>query len=300
MTPYASLRSLKRRLFLRSEGVAELKARYARMFGRPLDCANPRTFTEKLFVRMVEMHRHPNPLFTRLADKYEVRQYVREKVGAQYLTGLFWHGQDPRAIPFDALPECYAIKTNHGSGRNIIVRGPADRAAILEHFSRALRQNYYWVAREYHYYAIRPRLLIEELIDDGQPDGPLDYRFWCFGGSPRLVQVDNHSHSINPFYDVDWSKLQLAYRSRAADADIARPDGLHELLRVAGALSADLDFARVDLYCARGRVLVGEITLTPVAGHLKFMPSSWDAVLGRMWVSASVQRRGESHLAPQR
>lgn len=298
MNPYELLKSLKRRLLLRSEGVAELKARYARTFGRAIDCANPQTFTEKLFVRMIEMHRHPDPLFTRLADKYLVRQYVRDKVGEEYLTGLLWHGEDPRAIPFDALPDGYAIKTNHGSGRNVIVRGPADRAGILEYFSRELRRNYYWTAREYHYYAIKPRLLIEDLIDDGQPDGPLDYRLWCFGGSPRLVQVDNHLHSINPFYDVDWNKLHLAYRSHAADAAIARPAGLQEMLRVASALSAGLDFARIDLYYARGRIHVGEITLTPVAGNLRFVPSSWDAALGKMWVPA--QRRGESSLAPQR
>lgn len=286
MKPVARLKDLKRRIFLRSEGIDELTARYARTFGRSIDCANPVTFTGKLFARMIEMHRRPDPLFTRLADKYRVRDYVREMVGAQYLVELLWHGTDPRAIPFDRLPGEYIIKTNHGSGRHIIVRGEADRAAVVEQLSRSLRQNYYWMAREFQYYAIEPRVLIEPLIDDGQPDGPFDYRFWCFGGSAHLVQVDNHTHSINPFYDLDWKKLQLSYRSRFTDVEVARPARLEEMIRVANALSAGIDFVRIDLYHARGRVYVGEITLTPVAGQLKFTPPSWDAALGERWMLA--------------
>jgi len=29
----------------------------------------------------------------------------------------------------------------------------------------------------------------------------------------QLVQVDNRSHSINPFYDPQWNKLDLRYRA---------------------------------------------------------------------------------------
>lgn len=283
MIAFARLKELKRRMFLRSEGIDELKERYARLFGKPLDCANPSTFTEKLFVRMIDMHRRPNPFFTRLADKYQARDYVRQAVGPEYLPKLLWHGDDPRAIPFDLLPDEYVIKTNHESGQSLIVRGGVDRSVLVERFSRALRRNYYWVAREHQYYAIEPRLLVEELIDDSQPDGPLDYRFWCFGGSPHLIQVDNHAHSINPFYDPRWNKLQLSYRSGVADLEIARPARLAEMLRVASTLSAGLDFVRIDLYQARDRIYVGEMTLTPVAGNLKFTPESWDVNLGRAW-----------------
>ena len=69
--------------------------------------------------------------------------------------------------------------------------------------SEYLASNFYWVAREYQYRNIKPRILIEELIEDGHADGPLDYRFWGFEGKPEIIQVDNRPHNINPFYDVD-------------------------------------------------------------------------------------------------
>jgi hypothetical protein len=277
------LRMLKRRLFRRSEGEQILKVAYKRLYGKDLDFDNPKTFSEKLFHRMISINRNGNALFTRLADKYAVRDYVKGKVGEQYLVKLIWHGQDPRDIPFAKLPEKCVIKTNHGSGGHFIINGAFDKSKIIEHFSDALKDNYYWDAREFHYYQIIPRILVEEFVEDGQPLGPLDYRFWCFNGVPEVIQVDNHAHSINPFYDSEWNKLDLCYRTDFTDTDIAKPDNLNEMLSVASKLAEGIDFVRVDLYNVNGRIFVGELTFTPVAGGFKFKPESWDVILGQKW-----------------
>jgi len=274
---------LKRRVLRRSDGERYLKATYRSLSDEDLDCDNPSTFTAKMFQRLIWINRRGHPEFSRLADKYRVRDYVTARLGPQYLVNLLWHGVDARRIPFDTLPSQYVIKTNHGSGGQVVVRGAANRTRIIEHFTETLRQSYYWQSREYHYHAIAPRILAEEFLDDLQPSGPLDYRFWCFDGVPALIQVDNAAHTINPFYDDQWNRLDLSYRKQMESCSIARPGNLDQMLSAASALAAGFDFVRVDLYNIQGRIRFGEMTFTPRGGCLKFQPSSWDLILGQKW-----------------
>src|SRR5574338_722243 len=106
-------RDIRRRVMRRSEGEAFLLRRYSRIHGNPLNLANPRTFTEKLFWRMITWNRGDMPTrFRPLADKYAVRAYVAKTVGEKYLIKLLWQGSDPRTIPFELLPAEYVIKPN--------------------------------------------------------------------------------------------------------------------------------------------------------------------------------------------
>jgi hypothetical protein len=286
------LRSVKRRLLRRSEGRAILLERYASVHGRQPDLTNPRRFTEKLLVRMIELNRRPNPVITRLTDKCAVREYVGARAGKELLTDLLWEGTDPGQIPFDRLPADYVIKTNHGSGRVMVVRGAADRRDVVAKLTAWLGQNHYWLLREYQYFHITPRIMVEAYLKG--PDGgwPLDYRFWCFHGVPEVVQVDDHAHGINPFYDLEWNQLDLAYREGAPRPAIARPPNLDRMIEVARTLSADFDFVRVDLYDLAGTIRFGELTFTPTGGLLKLQPDRWDLELGRKWnMSAAPQPR---------
>lgn len=232
---------------------------------------------------MIEVHRHGNAKFTELADKYLARDFVRSKIGEKYLVRLLWHGTDASSIPFETLPSKCVVKTNHGSGGNIVLSGKYDKVEVIQKLKKWLGENYYWGNREYHYYEIPRRVLVEEFIDDGATDGPLDYRFWCIHGSPEVIQVDNHSHTINPFYDMNWQKLSLSYRDEFDDCDIEKPENFDEMIDVATQLSSDFDFVRVDLYNVAGRVYFGELTFTPKAGNFKFKPEHWDALLGAKW-----------------
>jgi teichuronopeptide biosynthesis TupA-like protein len=277
------LRDLKRRVMRCSEGERFLLQRYARVHGKALNLTNPRNFTEKLFCRMISLNRRQNAHFRQVSDKYTARAYVAGKVGTQHLVNLLWHGEDPQAIPFDILPAEYVIKTNHGSGQIIVVKGKADPTDIIDRLSVWLKHNYYWSCRESQYYHIRPRVMIEENLRSQDGSGPLDYRFWCFGGVPEVIQVDNHAHDINPFFDTKWNQLDLYYREGVAQPPIAKPINLDQMLLIASQLSAGFDFVRVDLYNIDGKIYFGEFTLTPTAGELKLRPESWDSKLGDKW-----------------
>ena len=273
-------------MFLRSDGERVLRERFAKIHGGGLDRANAKTFTEKLYRQMIETNRNGNPTFTRLADKYLARDYVCKIVGSQYLVPLLWSGADPSSIPFDNLPPKSIAKTNHGSGGNIVLEQSVDRAAVVEKLRNILNQNYYWILREFHYYTIKPRVLVEQFLVDDTPDGPLDYRFWCFNGKPEAIQVDNHSHTLNAFYDPDWRNLHLSYRQTGEQREIARPSNLDEMLQTATRLSEGFDFVRVDLYSVKGTTYFGEFTFTPTAGTSKFNPPHWDLKFGEKWAVA--------------
>jgi TupA-like ATPgrasp len=283
---FNKLRSLKQRVMRRSDGERILLQQYVRGRGKQLNVTNPQNFSEKLFCRMISWNRGHNPIFTQLTDKYTARAYVGSKVGEQLLVKLLWHGTDPSAIPFDTLPTEYVIKTNHASGKVIVVKGKADRPDIIHRLSVWLNRNYYWDGREYQYYRIKPRVVIEEYLSNQDGSGPLDYKFWCFRGVPEVIHVDNRAHDINPFFDTRWNLLDLHYREGASRPAIAKPINFEQMMLIASKLSAGFDFMRVDLYNVDGKIYFGELTFTP-AGSLKLRPESWDLKLGEKWEMSS-------------
>jgi hypothetical protein len=211
---------------------------------------------------MIETNRNRNPTFTRLADKILARDQVRDTVGPQYLIPLLWIGADPAQIPFGDLPAKSIAMTNHSSGGNVVLERPIDSTFAIQKLRDGLKQNYYWAMREFQYYEIEPRVMVEEFLDDGHSDGPLDYRFWCFNGEPAAVQVDNHTDDLNAFCDVGWNNLHMSYREKGRQQEVLRPSNLDEMLSVASALSRPFDFVRIDLYSDKGKTYFGELIYT--------------------------------------
>ncbi|MDF0677480.1 MAG: ATP-grasp fold amidoligase family protein [Nitrospira sp.] len=277
-------RTIKRRVMRRSEGEAFLLRRYARIHGKPLNLTNPQTFTEKMFWRMITWNRGDMPpRFRQLADKYAVRSHVASRVGEEYLIKLLWQGNDPRSIPFDRLPTEYVIKPSHAAGQVIIVRGKVDREAIIRQVSGWLTSDYYWHGREFQYYGIPPRILIEEYLtnEDGSP--PFDYKVYCFNGTPEQILVRNHTHDITPFFDTTWNFLDFTDEPGGVRPWVPKPANLDEMLALAAKLSIGFGYVRLDFYNVKGRVYFGEFTFTPAGGIIKYDPEFWDLKLGEKW-----------------
>ena len=64
-----------------------LKIQYKAFFGCELNLDKPKTFNEKL--QWLKLHDR-NPLFTILADKYAIREYIKENLGEEYLINKIW------------------------------------------------------------------------------------------------------------------------------------------------------------------------------------------------------------------
>ena len=265
-----------------------LRELYKRVHGKDLEDDTPRKFSEKIFLRLIDINLKGNLRFTKLADKLKVRDHISETIGKGYLVPLLWSGKDPSTIPFHELPNAYVIKANHGSAMTIVVRGDIEADKAVSTMNTWLVTDYSRADRENHYAAIEPRILIEELLDDGNELGPLNYSFWNFGERTAFIQVDNANHSINPFYDLNWNKLDITSRRGLPDVDIAKPQNLSEMIRISQALSKEFEFVRVDLYNVNGKIYFGELTFTPGSGRSRFIPEHWDTDLGELWIRREV------------
>ncbi len=279
---------LKSKIAHTDDGREIIRSSYEKFYGKPLS-ENPATLSEKITQRMISLHDYNNPTFTRLSDKFLMRDFVKERIGDKYLNDLLWHGTDPARIPFDDLPDRCMAKTNHASGTNQLLIKPVDRQKVIRRLRKWMKRNYYYSCREMQYKLIKPRILVERFIDDGNSDGPLDYRFWCFDGIPEVIQVDNNDASINPFFDLKWNRLPFSYRNHDFTGEIPKPENLSDMIDIAIALSSGFDFVRVDLYKTADSIIVGELTFTPLAGLLKIEPACWDATLGEKWTVGAPQ-----------
>lgn len=264
---------------VRYTGPILLQLQYFADHGRFASTSRPTTFGEYIKAWNIKQHLSPDPLYTLLADKIEVREFVRRRTTQDILSHVYWVGADAAEIPWDSLPVEYVVKTNHGSGSVIQVRGRVNRDQLARTVNTWLDQNYYWHGREYQYRGIPPRVFVEELVDDGYADGPRDYKFYCFSGQPRLIQVDDHRHGVNSFYNASWEHQVMGHRPDKPIVESERPWHLEEMLHIARSLSGSFEFVRVDLYDTPRGVRFGELTFTPTNGNIQFFPSEWNTTL---------------------
>ena len=262
-----------------------IRRKFRAEMGRELDLDEPRTFNEKqLWLNL----RRRNPRWVACTDKYAVREYVRERIGDQYLVPLLGVYDDVDAIDLQALPDRFMVKATHGSGWNLLVwdKHELDWSEESRKLRDWLARSYYSHKREWQYRDIPPRLVIEELLVDGDGRLPPDYKLFCFpaaGPAATLIEVDldrfTPTHGRN-FYDWEWRRLDLVQGIPNADRDAPRPRCLEEMIDISQRLARDFHFARVDLYELGGRVYFGELTFTSGAGTTPFRPDDWDRRLG--------------------
>lgn len=247
---------------------------------------SPRSFSEKILSRMLFDR---DPKWTALSDKLRVRDYVERKVGMRYLIPLLWTGYDPEEIPFDQLPMKFVIKTNHGCGYNVIVHDKTKLDLLLTkaHLKDWLSENFCqdkYFGAEWAYKNIRPTIMVESFLDD---DGrvPLDYKFFCYQGKAKFLQMnfDRFGDPYEKFFDRDFNPLDFWNGTKQYPKRVPRPDNYEELIHLAEAVSEGIDFIRVDLYDLSNRIYVGELTCYPAGATVPFVPRSYDFLFGENW-----------------
>jgi hypothetical protein len=244
------------------------------------DLRNPKTFNEKL--QWLKLY-YRVPALKCLADKLNVREYVRDRVGERYLNKLYGVYERPEEIDFDALPDAFVIKATHGSSMNILVEAKRQLniGATRRMVGKWLRENYYDRGREWVYRDIPPRVICELFLRDSVGRVPYDFKFFCFNGRPRYIQVDidRFAHHRRVFYDTDWNRMPFGLLYSMPEDQVALPSCFEEMLWIACKLSCGIPFVRVDLYAAV-RPVFGEMTFYPGNGSEIFQPSEWDLRLG--------------------
>ncbi|MCL1843560.1 MAG: glycosyl transferase [Defluviitaleaceae bacterium] len=259
------------------------KLRFFLILHRRLNLKSPKAFNEK--IQWIKLN-DKNPLYTQLADKYGVREYIKDAFGEQYLVNLYGVWEEFEDINFDELPDKFVLKCTHDCGSVIVCKDKSkfNIESTRKWFKKKLRKNFYWRHREWHYKNIKPRIIAEEYLEDAS--GSLtDYKIYCFNGQARLVSVSrgltDRNSANRSFLTVNWewsSVSSLKYKD--FEQLPPRPAKLDEMLELSETISSTYSFLRVDLYVVGDRIILSELTLTPSGGMMVFAKKSEDELLG--------------------
>ncbi|MBQ1530670.1 MAG: glycosyl transferase [Solobacterium sp.] len=284
-TIYDKIGELERHILSSLAPVFLTKRIYLSNFDQELDLKNPKTINEKLQYLKLNTY-YNDPVVTQCADKYGIRSYLKNK-GMEYLCPELYGVYDSvKEIDWNALPDSFVLKCNHGCGYNIIVPDKArfDPADAARKLSRWMKEDYWKEYCETQYKFIKKKIIAEEYLGDELNT----YKFYCFNGEPKVLYVsatgDHGEHDLYiDYYDMEWNHLdtQLAdHIHRPPERALQKPDTFDEMKKLARILSSEFPFVRVDLYDVRGKVMISELTFIPTGGYMHLEPEGTDLEWG--------------------
>lgn len=261
-----------------------IKIQYKIKLGKKLNVDNPKTLNEKL--QWLKLN-YKNNLMVQCADKYAVREYVKNKGLENILIKQIGIYDNADEIDFNKLPNEFIIKLANGSGFNYICfdKSKFNSSRIKRYLKGVSHVNPYYYSREWPYLKIKNRIICEQLLKEVTGEVPSDYKIFCFHGEPKLIQVDigRYTNHRQNFYDTNWNLLNLS-QGYSNDTQYILPKSvyLNSMLDIARKLSEDFPFVRVDLYLINNKVYFGECTFFPWGGYSPYVPHEYDYRLGEM------------------
>lgn len=279
----------KKRSKMRSEDYSkELKKMYRKITGEELNLDNPQTYNEK--IQWSKLY-DTNNFKTKLSDKYEVREWIKNKIGEEYLIPLLgvWDNFDD--INFSTLPSKFVLKLNNGSATNIIVtdKSKLDCNWASNKFKEWTKINFAFKGLELQYKDIKPKIIAEKyIVEEGFDDLP-DYKFFCFDGKVfcSYTMIDYtmcHENGRLGFFDRNY-KLMPYHRKdfKPILEQLPKPKNYEKMVELAECLAEGFSHVRVDFYNIDGKIYFGEMTFTNSSGYCKFQPEEFNKILGEQW-----------------
>lgn len=260
-----------------------LKISYWARMHKKLRLTPPTSYSEKLqWIKLYDR----NPLYTKLVDKHDVKQYIEDKIGKKYIipTIGMWEVFDD--IDFNTLPNQFVLKCTHDSGGLVICKDKTklDIKKARRKINSCLKHNFFWGMREWPYKDVKPRIIAEQYMEDPATSELRDYKFFCFDGEVKALFIA--SDRQNPkeetkfdFFDADFNHLPFRNGHPNAKIPPKKPVCFNEMKSIAAKLSKGIPEVRVDLYEVDGRVYFGEMTFFHWSGMTPFEPKEWDSLV---------------------
>ncbi len=253
--------------------------------GKKLNLKNPKSYNEKLqWIKLYDRKQE----YTVMVDKYGVREYIKEKIGEEYLIPLLgvWDSFDE--IDFDKLPDQFILKCTHDSGGLVICKDKSklDIEKAKTKINKCLKRNFYKYNREWVYKDVKPRIIAEKFMVDESGTELKDYKFFCFDGEPKamFIATDRPHDTRFDFFDMEFNHLPFLNGHPMATKEIKKPAGFDEMAELARKLSSGIRHVRTDFYDINGKIYFGEITFFHHSGFTPFEPEEWDYKFGE-WIN---------------
>ena len=252
-------------------------------FKEHLNLKAPQTFNEKL--QWLKLYNR-DPRYTMMVDKYLVKDYVSQIIGAEHVIPVIKRYDKPEQISLNELPEQFVLKCNHNSGAIWICKNKAefDLDKVKAEIAVSLKEDYSLRGREWPYKNVQRCIIAEPYIEDSATGQLIDYKVFCFNGIPKAIQIDMDRYSGHRRNIISTEGECLGYSvgdDAATDKSIPAPpaEQLNLLLEYAKKLSLGIPHVRVDFYIVDGCVIFGEMTFFHNSGFAKFVPES----VNRLW-----------------
>lgn len=235
--------------------------------GKILNLKNPKEFNEKLMYLKLNNYNY-NELVWKCSDKYLMRDYCYScGIPKENMTEIIKIYDNAIEINFDELPNKFAIKCTNGQGFNIICedKSKLNYKKAIKKLDKWSKTKFGYESAELHYTHIKPRIICEKFIETIENEYPIDYKFYCFNGIPKiiLVCINRKKGYKTEFFDMEWRRQY--FRENESETIIEKPKSFNEMVDIAKKISKEFPFVRIDLYEYNEKPVVGEMTFTPAA-----------------------------------
>ena len=240
---------------------------------KPLDLEHPKTLDEKIQWMKLYYYKD-NPLVYQCADKFRVRDYVKNCGLEHILNDLIATYHSANEINWDVLPQKFVLKWNFSNGGNVICsdKSKLDRKQAIKELNRFQKIKPHLKYAEPQY-DVEKVLLCEKFIETQNGEAPVDYKFYCFNGEAKYV-LCCYGRSLDHrpafyFFDKDWQLQRFNKMGKEAPEGFTmpKPEGMDDLFHYAEILSKPFPFVRADFYLENGKAYFGELTFTPGGGY---------------------------------
>lgn len=260
------------------EFVSKIYFKY--VLGYKLNLKNPKTLNEKL--QWLKLYHWANePRVVQCADKYAVRSYIESVGKKDILNDIYTVWDDSDEIDWDALPEKFVLKCNHGCGYNIICK---DKSKLDEKTTKKLLHK--WICEDFskfnaepHYAKIKRKIICEKFLEGDV----INYNIYVFNGKVVFFSVagglgDGNNEYLT-YYNPDGTVADFknkTYPTKASKLSALLPS----MIETAEYLAKDFPMVRVDLFDINGKIILSEMTFTPGGALIPFSSIEADRMLG--------------------
>ncbi len=251
-----------------------------------IDKKRCKTFNQK--IQWIKLY-GVTPLMCDCTDKIKVRNYVKEKIGEEYLKPVLQMCDNFDEIDFEKLPNAFVLKCNHGCKWHYIIKSKNEFLnnqklfqAIKQQMTGWLEQNFcWWGGFELQYLNIKPKILIEPLMREQLDKTSETINIYCFNGNPQIIIhfFDDKKMSI---WDENFKPMENIFDFSEENIKKEADNLIKQAFVLSKQLAVDFCFVRVDWMIFKHRIYFEELTCTPYSGFNVLKDMTVNLKLGKL------------------
>ena len=243
-----------------------------------------KTFNQK--IQWIKLYGVTN-LMRDCTDKIQVRYYVKEKIGEEYLKPVLQICDKFDEIDFEKLPNGFVMKQYIIKDKENFLNNKKLFSAVRQQMTGWLEQNFcWWGGFEMQYKGIEPKIIIEQFLGN-KKENAQEIEAFCFNGKPKLIKkVHNDIPNKISMYDDNLNNIDFKFLDKEFLVKAKGNDLINQSFVFSEQLVKDFDFVRVDWMICNNKIYFNELTFTPNSGLIKF-DKKWNKKLGS-WLNLEI------------